>query len=229
LTSVKQNKPPAGQRQVELDCSNGRFVFKGQMLGRLVIWAFDMRPLQVTGLPGWANSIDAVYDIEAKAAGPVSEDQCKIMVQSLLSDRFKLAVHRSTTEMPAYALTVAKNGPKMHQVKPDDETKPGGRVRIMGNPVLGLPGQEPFKGWSMAQVVDFLTGQPSLDGRPVIDRTGLSGIYEIDLDYAFRPGFAGGKPEIYDAVQEQLGLKLNSIKAPFDLLVVDRLEKPDAN
>lgn len=81
----------------------------------------------------------------------------------------------------------------------------------------------------MAQLADMLTGQPAVDGRAVLDRTELKGIYEIDLDYAFRIGFAGNKPEIFDAVQEQLGLKLESVKAPFDTLVVERLEKPDAN
>lgn len=80
----------------------------------------------------------------------------------------------------------------------------------------------------MEALADYLTGQPAVDGRPVVDRTGLAGIYEIDLDYAFRVG-ANNKPEIFDAIQEQLGLKLDSIKAPFDLLVVEHLEKPDAN
>jgi uncharacterized protein (TIGR03435 family) len=234
VTSVKQ-RPSTGQRQVDLDCSSsGRFVSKGVPLGRLIIWAFKMAPFQVTGLPPWTNSTDAIFEIEATAAAPVSEDQCKLMVQTLLADRFKLAVRRSTQEIPAYALVVAKNGTakngaKMRQVNPDDKPKPGGGVRIMGNPVQGLPGREPYRGWSMAQLVDFLMGQPALDGRPVVDRTGLDGIYEIDLDYAFRKGFAGDKPEIFDAVQEQLGLKLDSVKAPFEMMVVDRLEKPDAN
>jgi uncharacterized protein (TIGR03435 family) len=74
----------------------------------------------------------------------------------------------------------------------------------------------------------MLTTQPSVDGRPVLDRSGLTGIYEIDLDYAFRTG-ANDKPEIFDAVREQLGLKLEPVKAPFDTLIVERLEKPDAN
>jgi uncharacterized protein (TIGR03435 family) len=226
VASVKVNTLPPRERRTEFGCSpGGRFVSMGQGVQSALLWAFNMKPFQVTGLP----PRDAIFDIEARAAGPISEDQCRLMVQTLLDDRFKLVVHRFTGELPVYALTVAKNGPKMHEVKPDDEPKPGGRVRIMGSPVQGLPGQEPFKGWSMTQLVDFLTGQPALDGGPVVDKTGLTGIYEIDLDYAFRAGFAGGKPEIYDAVQEQLGLKLDSIKAPFDLLVVDRLEKPDAN
>jgi uncharacterized protein (TIGR03435 family) len=68
-----------------------------------------------------------------------------------------------------------------------------------------------------------------VDRRAVVDRTGLSGIYEIDLDYAFVPAAGGDKPEIFDALQEQLGLKLESVKVPFETLVVERFEKPDAN
>lgn len=82
----------------------------------------------------------------------------------------------------------------------------------------------------MARLAAMLTGQPAVDGRAVLDRTGLTGIYEINLDYSFRPGFVDAdKPRIFEALQEQLGLKLESVKAPFDTLVVERLEKPDAN
>jgi len=191
-------------------------------------WGFNLRPFQVTGLPGWIDASDAIYDIEARSSGPVSEDQCRLMVQALFAERFKLAFRRSKSEIPAYALTVVKNGTKMHLVNPDDKPKPGGGVRMFGNPVRGTPGSDPSRGWTMEALADYLTGQPAVDGRPVVDRTGLAGIYEIDLDYAFRVG-ANNKPEIFDAIQEQLGLKLDSIKAPFDLLVVEHLEKPDAN
>jgi len=230
VTSVKVNKLPPRERHIESGCSpGGRFVALGLNLRSTFFWAFNMRPYQVTGLPGWIDSTDAIFDIEAKAAGPVSEDQCRLMAQALLADRFKLVVRRSTGDLPAYALTVAKNGAQMHPVNPEDQPKPGGGVRMMGNPVQVPPGQDPLRGWSMAQLANMLSGQPTLDSRPVLDRTGLSGIYEINLDYAFLPGMPPDKPEIFDAVQEQLGLKLDSVKAPFDLLVVDRLEKPDAN
>lgn len=227
VTSVKSNKLPPRERHVEFGCAGGRFTSMGQGLRNALFWAFDTRPFQVTGLPGWIDAPDAAFDIEAKAAGPVEESQCRLMVQALLADRFKLAFHRVTQELPAYALTVLKNGPKMRQVAATDPPKPGGGVRMMGNPVQVAPGRSPLRGWSMQQLADMLTGQPTLDGRAVLDRTGLTGIYEIDLNYAFRPGFPS--PEIFDAVQDQLGLKLDSIKAPFEMLIVDRLEKPDAN
>src|ERR1700689_5311450 len=117
VTSVKFNRLPPRERHLELSCSpGGRFVSAGLGLRNAFFWAFDMRPFQVTGLPGWIDAADAIFDIEAKAAGPVSEDQCKLMVRTLLVDRFKLTVRRLTQELPAYALVVAKNGPKMHPV-----------------------------------------------------------------------------------------------------------------
>jgi uncharacterized protein (TIGR03435 family) len=231
VTSVKFNKLPPRERHLELGCSpGGRFVSTGLGLRNAFFWAFSMRPFQVTGLPAWIDSADAFFDIEAKAAGPVSEDQCRLMVQTLLADRFKLIVRRSMQDLPAFALAIAKNGPKMHEVNPDDKPKPGGGVRMMGNPVQMPPGRDPLRGWSMAQLADMLTGQPAVDRRAVVDRTGLKGIYEINLDYSFLPGAVDrDKPDIFDAVQEQLGLKLESVKVPFDTLVVERLEKPDAN
>jgi uncharacterized protein (TIGR03435 family) len=231
VTSVKVNTLPPRERHTEFGCSPaGRFVALGMDLRNTFFWAFNMRPFQVTGLPGWIDAPDAVFDIEAKAAGPVEESQCRLMVQTLLADRFKLRVRRENRELPAYGLVVTKSGPKMHKVSPDDKPKPGGGVRMFGNPVQMPPGRDPLRGWSMTQLADRLTGQPALDGRPVLDRTGLDGTYEIDLNYAFVPGVVdAGKPEIFDAVQDQLGLKLDSIKASFETLIIDRLERPDAN
>jgi len=231
VTSVKFNKLPPRERHTESGCSPaGRFVSLGLNLRSTFFWAFNMRPFQVTGLPSWIDAPGAVFDIEAKAAGPVEESQCRLLVQTLLEDRFKLAVHREQRELPAYALVLAKNGPKMRKVNPDDKPKPGGGVRMFGNPLQVPRGKDPLGGWSMQQLADMLTGQPALDGRPVLDRTGLSGTYEIDLNFALVPGVVdAGKPEIFDAVQDQLGLKLESVKASFETLVVDRLEKPDAN
>ncbi len=231
VTSVKFNQLPPRDRHVEFGCSPaGRFVALGLNLRSTFFWAFNMRPFQVTGLPSWIDAPDAFFDIEAKAAGPVEESQCRLMVQTILADRFKLAVHREQRELSAYALVLAKNGPKMRKVNPDDKPKPGGGVRMFGNPVQMPPGSDPLRGWSMTQLADRLTGQPALDGRAVLDRTGLDGTYEIDLNYAFVPGVVNADaPEIFDAVQEQLGLKLESVKASYETLVVDRLEKPDEN
>jgi hypothetical protein len=165
VTSVKFNRLSPNERHIEFDCSGGRFIYTGQGLRSAFFWAFNMKPFQVTGLPGWIDSADAIFDIEAKAAGPVSEDQCKLMVQTLLADRFKLTVRRSMQDLPAFALVVAKNGPKMRQVNPDDKPKPGGGVRIYGNPVVPPPGQEQFKRLAHGAARGHVDG-PTCGGRP---------------------------------------------------------------
>src|ERR1700733_10419914 len=107
VTSVRPYKPVAGQpRHLDFGCSNGRFVSLAQNLRTAFFWAYNARPFQVSGLPKWIDANDAVFDIEAKAAGPVSEDQCKLMFQTLLADRFKLTLHREVKELAAYALVV---------------------------------------------------------------------------------------------------------------------------
>lgn len=86
VTSVKFNKLPPRERNIEFGCSpGGRFVSTGLSFRRVFFWAFDMKPFQVAGLPGWIDSADAIFDIEAKAAAPVTEDQCRLMVQKLLA------------------------------------------------------------------------------------------------------------------------------------------------
>src|ERR1700722_2594109 len=108
-------------------------------------------------------------------------------------------------DLPGYALVVAKDGPKLRPVTSDSKPKPEGCVRLMGNPIRpAAPCTDPPQGWSMLDLANFLTGQPALEGRHVFDQTGLQGIYEIDLNFAFLPNTQPPRPEIFDALQEQL-------------------------
>ncbi len=227
VVSIKPSQftpPPHGQRS----CSaGGRFVSIDMPMKDSVMWAYDVKFFQISEVPDWFDSFQHTYTIEAKAASvespaQVSEEQCKRMVQALFEDRFKLQVHRETRQLPVWALTVAKNGPKLHEAMAG---KPGGGVRINGRQVQGPPGGEPPKGWTMQQLVNSFLGMPALAGRPVVDQTGLKGIYEIDLDYSIVPG---GDRELRDAVQD-LGLRLEETKAPMDYLVVDSVERPSEN
>jgi uncharacterized protein (TIGR03435 family) len=230
VVSIKPSQfvpPPHGQRS----CSpGGRFVSVDMPMKDSVMWAYDVKFYQISEVPDWFDSFQHTYNIEAKAAssgdaGPVSQEQCKSMVQALFQDRFKLKVHHETRQLPVWALTVAKNGAKLHEAAAGSPPKPGGGVRINGRPVQGPPGGEPPKGWTMQQLADNFLGMPALGGRPVVDRTGLTGVYEIDLDYSILPG---GDRELRDAVQE-LGLRLEEAKAPMDFLVVDHVERPSDN
>jgi uncharacterized protein (TIGR03435 family) len=153
------------------------------------------------------------------------------MIQKLMADRFGLSFHRETRELSAYALTVANGGPKMRERK-DGDGGPGYSQYFSGP---RLPAQKT----SMAQLAMGLQGLV-LD-RPVLDRTGLSGAYDFDLSwtpdelqFSGRGGtglYVGDPngPSIYTALEEQLGLKLSSVKAPVEVLLVDRVEKPSEN
>jgi uncharacterized protein (TIGR03435 family) len=153
------------------------------------------------------------------------------MVQQLLKDRYKMTAHRESRETSVYALVIAKNGPKLASA---DET-PGIHVVVNGNPmgtVAGTP--RDFKGpsgWSMDRLADFL--RIGVD-RPVINRTGIEGPYKINLSFSSQslpaanlPPEAG--PEVMTALPDQLGLRLESVKAPIEMVLIDHIEKPDAN
>ncbi len=140
----------------------------------------------VIGLPKWASGAEGVFDIEGKAAGPVTEAQCRLMLQALLTDRFKLAVHRETRTLPVAALVVAKGGPKPKLAKAldTDALQSDKDKRVFVN---GTPAYASANGWSMAQLAEFLLRV--YPGRIVVDKTGLEGLYRFSLDYAVTPPY----------------------------------------
>jgi uncharacterized protein (TIGR03435 family) len=224
------------------------FTAKGMNLKSLIKEAYGIENDQILGAPSWLNT--QTYDIEAKvdgadanALGKMSEEQRKLMFQSFLRERFQLKAHLETKELSILALVIAKNGPKLHEAKPGDtypdgikgpDGKPGGHAGLMmwGND--RLIGQ----GISITQVVQPLTQQL---GRTVLDQTGLTGKYDVELrwtpDNTSAPttgpdsGIAAESPttSIFTAIQEQLGLKLESHKAPVNVLVIDHVEAPSTN
>jgi uncharacterized protein (TIGR03435 family) len=201
----------------------------------LLIQAYGLPTQQITG-PAWIDS--ERYDIVANVPPGATSQQVSVMLQNLLSDRFKLVVHRETRELQVYELTVAKSGPKIkpYVVDPNEtEPEPGKPVIKNGVPVP-RPGGFGFvtskdgterelvgRKRSMEQMAVVLANDL---GRPVIDKTGLTGDY--DYSVKFNPKVAaaqsdGGSnaPDIFTAVQEQLGLKLESKKDRIEMLVVD--------
>ncbi len=188
--------------------------------------AYGVKPHQVSG-PEWINT--ERYTILAKAAGAVPEDQLLLMLQTLLAERFKLAIHRVKKEMPVYALVVAKNGPKLKEAAGEGASQ------------IDSDGQETvFERVSMQQLA--ATVARSVD-RPVTDRTGLTGAYSFRLawttDGPSTPNAAdtgtlnasdpGDAPSIFTALQDRLGLKLKPTKAPVEVLVIDRIDRPSGN
>ena len=199
----------------------------------------------IDGGPAWAD-LDR-YDLEAKvdasdidALSKLGRDeqvhQLDLALQVLLTDRFRLKIHDETKEVPAYALAISKNGPKFKEGKLDDPSLPNGALRM-------TPGQITGQGVSMERLASALTLQLK---RPVLDKTGLSAIYDFSLNWETGEGSA---PIIHSlpegvqqapspddsasampaAMQQQLGLKLESTKTAAKVLVVDHIERPSAN
>jgi uncharacterized protein (TIGR03435 family) len=229
VASVKLVEHPNYAR---LTCQTGRQFEATTSLKWLISFAY--RPgdadRQIVGGPPWMDSRDLYFDVEAKPpTPPVSSEDCRKMVQTLLSERFKLALHKETREMPVYALVVGSKGSKLHEATGDEP--PGRTSNIMLNgaaiQVNDHYSQSTARGMSMSQLAGFLQGLPSV-GRLVVDETGLKGLYPITLDFATKTGDEE-KPDVFTAVQEQLGLKLESKKEAVEVLVVDHAEKPDAN
>ncbi|HEY1758565.1 MAG TPA: TIGR03435 family protein [Bryobacteraceae bacterium] len=206
-----------------LNCSDGgRFLSVDFPVQVIVQWAYGIQFFQLAGAtPGWIADYRDAYNVDARSAGPVTQAQCRLMVQALLADRFKLKVHRETKELPSYALRLGKNKPKLQEAGEKDV------VKVQGHPYFD-ESQAQQNGWTMHKLASYLSGAPSLDGRAVVDQTGLTGTYKIDFVYAFMPN-DNDRPDVFAAVQDQLGLKLEATKAPVEMLVIDGIERPSEN
>jgi uncharacterized protein (TIGR03435 family) len=242
-------RPPAG----------GRFTATNARLKMLIGLAYKVQNFEILGGPGWIDSDG--YDVTAKAADSnIGIEQLRPMLQTLLEDRFKLAVHRETRDVPVYALLPARNGPKL------PEAKEGGCVPFGPDkppPPPPAPGQfppTPCGGFFMGpnhmeggkiSMTQFVNSLSNILGRPVIDKTGFKGTFDVKLDFSpegtafagrggFRPPPGGGgppdapqnvdaPPSIFTVVQEQLGLKLESQKGPGEVLIIDHAEKATEN
>ncbi len=217
VASVKPNASGAMNWTFHYD--PGRFTAENMPLRALIEAAYGIRDYQLSGAPGWIGS--ARYDIAAKADGKTTDEQRSLMLQALLEDRFQLKTHRETKEHSLYALTVAKAGIKLRESAADCTTgKCGGWSRnertITGTKI------------SVAQFVQALSDYLEI---PVIDKTEFAGAFDVQLEW--RPDNAtvadAAGPSIFTALQEQLGLKLESRKGPIEMLVIDRVERPGEN
>jgi len=255
VASVKPNtsgnnmvmiRPPAG----------GRFTATNARLKMLIGLAYNVQNFEISGGPAWINSDG--YDIEAKAADSnIGIEQLRPMLQTLLEDRFRLMIHREAKEVPVYALMAGKNGPKLPQANekgcvafgpnspPPPPPAPGQPFAAPPTPCGGfMQGPNRLEGGkvSMEQFVGALS---RILGRPVIDKTGFTGTFDVHLEFTpegtalmggglgppggLAPGFDTSGPSIFTAVQDQLGLRLESQKGPAELLVIDHAEKASEN
>jgi uncharacterized protein (TIGR03435 family) len=202
---VDQSEGRDGKRDTS---SPGTLEFTNSTLQACIRWAYDVRDSQVSGAPGWLNTDR--YDILAKAATPnTSGQQERLMLQALLAERFKLQVHRG--ELPAYSLVVGKGGAKLQRTTSDHSSASDGRGLITD------------RGVTSAMLATQLSTQLE---RIVVDKTGLTEKYDLKLEWVpeLDADSASG-PSVFTAIQEQLGLKLESTKGDVEVLVIDHIER----
>jgi uncharacterized protein (TIGR03435 family) len=213
-----------GERRLRqnIQVSPGTVTMHGASLKSCIAWAWHVFDYEVSG-PDWIDS--QRYEITGKAAGAVAEDQLRQMMQGLLAERFKLAIHRQTKELSAYVLVPGKNGPKVQESKTEGETSIEPNQKQMSVTIQRAP---------VSQLVEMLSNVLRV---PVIDQTGLKGRYDLTVNvakYAADMAAQGKSPDsgpmdplalISLILQEELGLKLESKKMPLDLVIVDHAEK----
>jgi uncharacterized protein (TIGR03435 family) len=212
----------------------GRFRYPRISLSALLRRAFDVQFEDQLQGPGWLNS--EMFAVEATMPADTTMEQFRLMLQNLLKERFKLAVHRKAKEFPGYALVVGKNGPKLSAGLPDSSPDPYGLPKTLRAQTAGRTGQffagGPrgfrifFQQQTMHDLASFLQGHLN---RSVTDETNLPSKYDFILtflpDGLPTPPGAEKPPDIVAAVQEQLRLKLDSKKVPVQVVVVDHAEK----
>jgi uncharacterized protein (TIGR03435 family) len=199
--------------------SNGQFRTEIAFVRGVIAWAYEVMPPQVKGGPDWIDREPYDFDARARsaAAGP---NQIRMMGQTLLTERFKLAVHRQTEEAPVYRLVVSKSGSKLQKAD----------------------GQRNYINWTGRGQVTFSENTTllglrnilsSLLGVPVLDDTGLNGTYNFSLEFTrpqdTRPRQADSPPDLFTALQKQLGLELRATRGPVEVVVIDHIERPSPN
>ena len=211
-----------------------RFFVKNYTLKALVAAAYDLTARAISGGPAWVGSDR--YDILAETPGEVQPnlDEQMSMLRKLLADRFKLTFHREPKEFSIYALTVAKSGPKLKESTASPDKLPE-LINVVFPDRISLPARNA----TIAQFTSML--QRGVLDRPVVDKTGLSGKYDFDLEWADDESQFGGrlrkrasaddsdKPDLFAAMQQQLGLRLEATKGPVETIVIDQVDKPSAN
>ncbi len=229
VASIRTSSSAKGDRRGMVSTGAG-ITYAAVTLRACLATAYDVKEYQVSG-PAWVDSEH--YDINAKTGGSASPEQIRLMLQSMLADRFKVTLHRETKELPVFALVVGKHGFKLQPAEGDGP-------HSFGSDGVGIKfdfktGAMMFLKTSLEAFAEFLSKFPGV-GRPVVDRTELKGVYDINLRLvntspetgpaeadAMKKALAEGGT-IFGAV-EGLGLKLEAQRAPVEMLMVDHAEK----
>jgi uncharacterized protein (TIGR03435 family) len=225
VASIKP-APPEGRHGVWTYGSVSRIQMLGMNLKSLITFAYDVQGYQVSGITD-----PQIYDVIAKVPPETEKLQgdawwaaIRARSRAMLADRFRLMLHRESKEISIYRLVVAKSGTRLIETGPN----PGDNVVVSRR-----PGHLSAQQMPMSQLVDILRGQV---GRPVLDQTGIKGVFDIALDWtpddrptANHDDAPDSQPSLFTAVQEQLGLRLEAGKSPVEVLVIDHAERASEN
>jgi uncharacterized protein (TIGR03435 family) len=215
VASIKPHSSSEGSPNVSVARDPGRLTYTNMTVRGLIREAYGLKVYPLSRGPD-PLSTDR-YDVIAKVPPDSSKEQRMLMVQALLAEWFKLAVHRETKELPIYALVEGKSGPQFREVQDDGsaaEISSGGGHQIKAHHI------------SMKLLAATLQGYI---GDTVVDATGLAGLFDLNLDFNVDESMSSEGPTVFEAVQRQLGLKLVSGKGPVEVVVIDHVEKPSVN
>ena len=232
VATIKPVEPGAEKGRYIVMQGTNRFVEKNYTLVRLIGAAYDLSPKEILGGPAWMDADH--YDIVAITPGtklPTHEEQMA-MLRNLLADRFKLTFHRQQEEFSIYVLEVAKGGARLTK-STAPESDPAQLISTVYPQRIHLPARNA----TMDEFASLL--QRALLDRPVVNKTGLAGRYDFDLDWAPDETQFGGEvgvapsdapsPPFFTAIEQQIGLKVTATRGPVEALVVDSAERPSAN
>jgi uncharacterized protein (TIGR03435 family) len=260
VASIKPNQPNASGPQYMITMMQpGRLIYTGVKLSTLISAAYQLKPDQaklIVGIPPWATS--QAFDVEGRVQGNSPPQQMRLMLQSLLAERFKLAMHTETRQVPIYALVLAKAGKPGPQLQAHSEASPCQKL-APGQPAATtdfgvVPPPPPVCGRFMSgahrlagndvtleMLAANLNAMPSVD-RPVVDGTGLSARFDLILTYTPEAAQTdsdetantssadpSAPPALPTALEEQLGLRLKSARGPVEMPVIDHVEMPTPN
>ncbi len=243
VASVKVNTSGAAISRMTAPAGTGRFEAINTPVRMLILNAYGVPGFQLAGGPSWIESLRV--DVVARAATTVTRDEVSRMVRTLLAERFNLAVHREPREMPVFSLVVARDdgrlGPRLTASTtdcPSVSNAGGAAPQLPSGQLLCTTRISPVSinagGMTMARLAQTLSG---IVGRVVTDETKLASSYDLQLTFAPEQPLPPGAPppadadapSIFAALQEQLGLKLNTRRGMVDVLVIDRIDPPKEN
>lgn len=251
VASIKLDTSGVPQRLFQFP-SVGRFHTINMPAKDIIQFAYNIKPAQLDGAPPWTSSqawvIDAKVDDAMmpdfqKLPRQQQIDQMRLMLRSLLADRFRLVLDHQTKDAPIYALVVAKGGPKLTptawkgtpgQPPPPDTPRESFPHLLMGPNGISAVNQP------MAGLADVLALVPDLSGRTVVDQTGITGNYDFELKFTVNIGPKGAPTgddaattdsglSVFTALQDQLGLRLESTRGPVDMYTIEHIEQPAEN